>query len=122
MFEGAGHEGWRDGTQTKLKQCLMLRNFGSFVFLGAGFLSISAGAVLGAEQFGGRHQRNVGSVEKHKIFGPGRQQAHWADSAGAGPGLGIGESVSEGVDWWIRTDHQRCCLEGEVGKRTTHEL
>ena len=75
MFEGAGHEGWRDGTRTKLKQCLILGNFGSFVFLGAEFLFISAGAVLGAEQFGGRHPRNVGSVEKHKNFGPGRQQA-----------------------------------------------
>ena len=33
----------RDGleTRTKLKQCLILRNFGSFVFLGAEFLVIS---------------------------------------------------------------------------------
>ena len=72
--------------EKKLRQCfnsIILRDFWSFVFLGAVLGHFCSDAQIGAERFEGRHPQNVGSIEPDAIVGPGRQQAHWADSAGA---------------------------------------
>lgn len=91
----------RDGleTRTKLKQCLILRNFGSFVFLGAEFLVISVQVLsLARNNLEGPIPETLGQLRNMVWLDLEGNKLNETIPPERGPGW-----VS-GVDWWIRTD------------------